>query len=85
MQATRRGEAERILTFPATLAARFHGLFPGLTADLSGLVNRALPAPNVAAGDQAVAGSQVRQENPSSARDTLTGLGLAAASRLNEQ
>ena len=27
--ATRRGEAERILTTPAALMARFHGLFPG--------------------------------------------------------
>ncbi len=44
--ATRRGEAERVLTAPANMMARFHGLFPGVTADILGLVNRIiLPAP----------------------------------------
>ncbi len=85
VQATRRGEAERILTLPARLASQFHGLFPGLTADLSALVNRVLPAPDGAGGDQTKPGSQVRQETPSETRDALTGLGLAAAARLNEQ
>jgi short-subunit dehydrogenase len=42
--AMRRGDAELTLSLPAQLAARFHGLFPGLTADLLGLVNRFLPA-----------------------------------------
>ena len=41
--ATRQGRAERILSVPANLLARFHGVFPGLTADILGLVNRALP------------------------------------------
>ena len=40
VNATRRGDAEKILSAPASLAARFHGLFPGTTADLLGLVNR---------------------------------------------
>jgi NAD(P)-dependent dehydrogenase (short-subunit alcohol dehydrogenase family) len=40
-----RGDAEAILGLPAQVATRFHGLFPGLTADLLGLVNRLLPAP----------------------------------------
>jgi NAD(P)-dependent dehydrogenase (short-subunit alcohol dehydrogenase family) len=45
VNATKRGEAEKILTTPANLMARFHGLFPGLTADLLGVVNRlVLPA-----------------------------------------
>ena len=85
VQATRRGEAERVLTLPMVLAARFHGLFPGLTADLSGWANRALPAPDGPAGDQTRTGSLVRQENPSPVRDALTGVGFDAASRLNEQ
>ncbi|MEO8126265.1 MAG: SDR family oxidoreductase [Bryobacteraceae bacterium] len=41
--ATRNGEAERILGVPAKLLAGFHGLFPGWTADILGLINRALP------------------------------------------
>jgi NAD(P)-dependent dehydrogenase (short-subunit alcohol dehydrogenase family) len=40
VEATRRGDAEKILSNPANLAARFHGLFPGATAELLGLVNR---------------------------------------------
>jgi short-subunit dehydrogenase len=39
------GDAELILTLPAMVAVRFHGLFPGLTTDLLGLVNRLLPGP----------------------------------------
>jgi NAD(P)-dependent dehydrogenase (short-subunit alcohol dehydrogenase family) len=41
--ATRRGEAEVTLTWQANLLRAFHGLAPGVTADLLGLVNRALP------------------------------------------
>ncbi len=41
--ATKRGDAEVILTIQAQLAARFHGLFPGTTTDLLALVNRLLP------------------------------------------
>ena len=41
--ATRLGAAEKILSAPANLIARFHGLFPGATADLMGLINRVLP------------------------------------------
>lgn len=43
VRATRRGDAEIILTPQAQLAARFHGLFPGITTDVLGLVNRLLP------------------------------------------
>ena len=43
LDACRHGDAEVILSLPAQLAVRFHGLFPGLSADLLGLVNRVLP------------------------------------------
>ena len=39
VNATKRGDAERILTVPARWLARFHGLFPGLAADLLSVVN----------------------------------------------
>jgi short-subunit dehydrogenase len=39
-----RGDAELVLSLPAKLAVRVHGLFPGATADMLGLVNRLLPA-----------------------------------------
>jgi NAD(P)-dependent dehydrogenase (short-subunit alcohol dehydrogenase family) len=45
VSACRHGDAEVILSLPAKVAVWFHGLFPGLTADILGLVNRALPAP----------------------------------------
>lgn len=39
-----RGDAELIISIQAKLAAKANALFPELVADLSGLVNRALPA-----------------------------------------
>lgn len=44
--ATRLGRAEIMPSWVAKLAARFHGMFPGLTAGVLGLVNRLLPEPN---------------------------------------
>jgi NAD(P)-dependent dehydrogenase (short-subunit alcohol dehydrogenase family) len=40
--ATRRGDAEKILSTPANLLARFHGVFPGVTSELLGVVSRVL-------------------------------------------
>lgn len=40
VQAVKRGDAEIILSLPANLAARFHGLFPGTSSTLMALVNR---------------------------------------------
>jgi NAD(P)-dependent dehydrogenase (short-subunit alcohol dehydrogenase family) len=45
VDACRFGKAEVILTVPARAAVWLHGLFPGLTSDILGLVNRVLPAP----------------------------------------
>jgi short-subunit dehydrogenase len=41
--ACKRGDAEVVLTIQAKLAALFHGVFPGLTADILGMVNGILP------------------------------------------
>jgi NAD(P)-dependent dehydrogenase (short-subunit alcohol dehydrogenase family) len=43
VNATKRGDAEKVLSTPANLLARFHGLFPGVTADLLGIVGNLLP------------------------------------------
>jgi short-subunit dehydrogenase len=43
IRAFKRGDAEVVLTLPAKCAAVFHGVFPGLTCDILGLVNRFLP------------------------------------------
>ncbi|ACK73774.1 short-chain dehydrogenase/reductase SDR (plasmid) [Gloeothece citriformis PCC 7424] len=45
LAACRRGASEVILSIPAQIATRFHGLFPGLTSDLLKWVNRLLPSP----------------------------------------
>jgi short-subunit dehydrogenase len=43
--AVSRGDAEIVLSMPAKVASTIHGIAPGLTADLLGLVNRLLPGP----------------------------------------
>ena len=45
LTACKRGEAEVVLTRPAKLGVLMPDLFPGLTADLFGLINRVLPGP----------------------------------------
>jgi NAD(P)-dependent dehydrogenase (short-subunit alcohol dehydrogenase family) len=57
LAATVRGQADLVLTLPATVAARVHGVFPGLTAQLLGLVNRALPGPG-GVGEAKMAGAE---------------------------
>ena len=81
--AAKRGEAEVILSVPAKILALFHGVFPGTTADILGLVNRALPGGNAreAAMER---GFEVEREIDSTILDTLTGLGRAAAKRFQQ-
>lgn len=45
IEACRYGKAEVVLSLPAKFATTFQALFPGLTADLLGVVNRFLPGP----------------------------------------
>src|SRR2546423_1444841 len=45
LRAIRRGDAEVILSLPAKVGVWVHGLLPGLTSDVLGLTNLALPAP----------------------------------------
>jgi NAD(P)-dependent dehydrogenase (short-subunit alcohol dehydrogenase family) len=85
VRAVRRGEAERTLTVPATLAAAFHGVMPGATSDILGLVNRwILPAPG-GEGKESARGMTVDARSPSPVRDALTTMGHAAAERFNQQ
>jgi len=78
--ACQRGDAEVILGLPALMAVRFHGLFPGLTTDLLGLVNQLLPGPG-GIGSQRVTGKESTSKlSPS----WLTILSNEAAKRNNE-
>lgn len=45
VEACRQGDAELVISVQAKLAVLFHGIFPGLTADILGMVNELLPAP----------------------------------------
>ncbi len=53
VNACRYGDAEATLGLLAQVASRVHGLFPGLTADVLGLVNRLLPGPGGIGTDKA--------------------------------
>jgi NAD(P)-dependent dehydrogenase (short-subunit alcohol dehydrogenase family) len=83
VRATARGEAERILTLPAKLATWMHGLFPGTTADVLGVVNRvALPG----AEDRGRArGEDIEARVRAPWLRALTALGRAAAARFHER
>ncbi len=84
VRATRRGEAERILSMPATLLARVHGLFPGLTAGVMSVVNRVvLPGPEGGVRENA-RGMDVNQRAHSAVRGALMGMGLSAAQRCHQ-
>jgi len=39
-----RGDSEIVLSVPAKAAVKFHDMFPGITADLMGIVNQLLPS-----------------------------------------
>jgi NAD(P)-dependent dehydrogenase (short-subunit alcohol dehydrogenase family) len=79
VDATVCGRSELIISWQAELLARFHGLAPGLTTEILGLVNRTLPAPG---------GSDERRKGKEShnllTRSPLTALGEMAAKRYNQ-
>jgi len=57
VRAARHGEGHVVISLPAALAAKFHGLFPGLTADMMGMAARMLPD-NGGIGKQSLKGSE---------------------------
>lgn len=80
VEACRRGDAEVVLSLQAQLAVKFHALFPGLTADILGIINRLLPAPG------GIGRGQVKGKESESAASPslLTALSDMAAQRNNE-
>ena len=85
VDATKRGDAERVLTLPAAVASFAHGIAPGLTTDVLALVNRyGLPAPNGTKGMEAEQGTEIEpREGPVVQR--LLGFGKSASRRFNER
>ena len=93
VQAIKRNESEVVLSVPAKVQALFHGIFPGATANLLGLANRFLPTADGTVLDtnqpdsdatSPVEGHIIQQELQSPLLNVATGLGLAAAERLNQ-
>ncbi|HKQ04321.1 MAG TPA: SDR family NAD(P)-dependent oxidoreductase [Blastocatellia bacterium] len=80
IDATRHGDAEVVLTVQAKAAALFHGVFPGLTADLLGLVNQLLPE----AGGIGTRRAKGRQSESEMSRSWLTALTDRAAAENNQ-
>lgn len=71
VRACRYGQAEVMLALPARLAVVFHGLFPGLTADLNASINAWLPEPG-GIGARRARGSQSESALSQSSLTTLT-------------
>jgi len=78
--ACQRGESEVILSVQAKIAAKFHGLFPGVSSELYGLMNHALPRAG-GIGEQRVTG---RESETALSRSFLTRLTDRAAVENNE-
>ncbi|HSE83621.1 MAG TPA: SDR family NAD(P)-dependent oxidoreductase [Thermodesulfobacteriota bacterium] len=81
VSAVKRGESERILSVPANLLAEFHGIFPGITSDILGLINRIMLPEADGIKDTATPGLEVYKRIQSSLLSALTTLGLSAARR----
>lgn len=80
VDAARHGDAEAIISLPARLMARANGLFPGLFADVMGVLNQfAFPGPG-GIGQESREGKDSRALTPAWA----TLLGDRAAARNNE-
>ncbi|GAC1513242.1 MAG: SDR family oxidoreductase [Chloroflexota bacterium] len=83
IQSARKGEAERILSLPAAIAARVHGVFPGTTSNLLGLVNTILPGSG-STTERRLPSKVVDAALESELLDALTEWGRSAARRFRE-
>jgi len=81
VRAAKRGEAERILSIPAKLLARFHGLFPETAIGQLGLMGGLLPTPEEGPTEKK-RGMDVHGQ--SRLLDRLTAMGRSAGERLHQ-
>ncbi len=82
VKATERGKAETVLGFPAKLLATFHGLFPGTTTNILGMVNRFLPTAGPVEGLDRKTG---RESQTPISNSFVTALTQKAEREYNEQ
>ncbi|MCL4853241.1 MAG: SDR family oxidoreductase [Bryobacteraceae bacterium] len=86
VEATIRGDAERILSTPANLLARFKGLFPSLTTKILALVNAmVLPEGEGTEQGDPSRGKEVHAGIRSQVLDLIHTLGRLAGERLNQE
>ena len=84
VRALKRREAERVLTIPATVLAKAHGLMPGVTSSVLGLTNRLLLPSADGGTTEPIRGRTVQERSPNKVRDALTAWGRDAAERFHE-
>lgn len=82
VQAIQHGKSEIILTLPAKLLVRLHGLVPGLTIRLAGLANQMLLPPG--SNPALRRGLDIQQTIRSPLFNLLTAWGRTAARRFNQ-
>lgn len=80
VNAAREGRTELVISWQAQLLARLHGIFPGITTNLLGLVNRFLPA----ASEGQPPRFSGRQSETALTRSFVTGLSQRAMHQLNQ-
>ena len=76
------GDAELVISVQAKLAVLFHGVFPGLTADMLGVVNELLPEPG-GIGSSSVKGKESMSGWSPSWLTTLTEQAAVANNEIN--
>ncbi len=81
--AIKRGETEKILSVQANMLARFHGLFPGLTVDILGVVDRLLPKAG-GEGKATTRAEDVQRRSGSRLLKVATALGRSANRRYQQ-
>jgi short-subunit dehydrogenase len=85
VEAVKLKKAERILSVPANLLARFQGLFPATTQHILTLVNQlGLPKSSTRQPGQGVRGMKVEPAASNPVFDALTSLGRSAANRFRQ-
>jgi NAD(P)-dependent dehydrogenase (short-subunit alcohol dehydrogenase family) len=83
LDATRRNQAELILSPPAQLGARAHGMAPGMLVRVLSLVDRLLPSTNTT-DPGASRGMELLQQRRSPLLEGLTSMGTSAARRFHQ-
>jgi NAD(P)-dependent dehydrogenase (short-subunit alcohol dehydrogenase family) len=80
VDAARYGKAEAMLSLQSRLASTFHGVFPGLTAQILSLANRLLPAPGGIGSERALG----KESETPITRSRLTALTQSAGREHNQ-